>query len=73
MLEDMLRACVLDFKGSPIINLPLIKFSYNSSYQATIRIAPYEEIYGRKCRSLINWFGTREKWLINHDLLERTT
>ncbi|KAL5570794.1 hypothetical protein UlMin_020391 [Ulmus minor] len=50
-LEDMLRACVLEFKGSWSKYLPLIEFSYNNSYQATIGAAPYEALYGRKCRS----------------------
>ncbi|KAL5543511.1 hypothetical protein UlMin_007295, partial [Ulmus minor] len=47
-LEDMLRACVLDFGGSWSQHLPLIEFSYNNSYQATIGMAPYEALYGRK-------------------------
>ena len=54
ILEDMLRACVLDFEGSWVKYLPLIKFSYNNSYQATIGMAPYELLYGRKCRSPIH-------------------
>ena len=51
ILEDMLRACVLEFKGAWNKYLPLIEFSYNNSYQATIGMAPYEALYGRKCRS----------------------
>ena len=50
-LEDMLRACVLDLKGSWEENLPLVKFSYNNIYQASIGMAPYEALYGRPCRS----------------------
>ena len=49
-LEDMLRACVIDFKGSWESHLPLIEFSYNNSYHASIQAAPYEALYGRKCR-----------------------
>ncbi|KAL5559562.1 hypothetical protein UlMin_035773, partial [Ulmus minor] len=48
ILEDMLRACVLDFKGTWNRYLPLIEFSYNNSYQATIGMAPYEALYGRR-------------------------
>ncbi|KAM6551282.1 hypothetical protein CsatB_001090 [Cannabis sativa] len=55
ILEDMLRACVMDFEGSWNKYLPLIEFSYNNSYQSTIGIAPYELLYGRKCRSPIHW------------------
>ena len=52
-LEDMLRACVLDFKGSWEDQLPLIEFAYNNSYHATIGMPPYEALYGRRCRSPI--------------------
>ncbi|XP_055960308.1 uncharacterized protein LOC130015005 [Mercurialis annua] len=54
-LEDMLRMCVLDFQGSWDTHLPLIEFSYNNSYHASIEMAPYEALYGRKCRSPICW------------------
>jgi hypothetical protein len=54
-LEDMLRLCVLDFKGNWIQYLPLVEFAYNNSYQATIGMAPYEALYGRKCRSPLYW------------------
>ena len=48
-LEDMLRACVLDFKGSWEEHFPLVEFSYNNSYQASIQMAPYEALHGRPC------------------------
>ena len=51
VLEDMLRACVLDHKGSREEHLPLVEFTYNNSYQASIQMAPYEALYGRPCRS----------------------
>ena len=51
VLEDMLRACVLDLKGSWEENLPLVEFAYNNSYQASIQMALYEALYGRPCRS----------------------
>ena len=47
-LEDMLRACVLDFGGSWDEHLALIEFAYNNSYQSSIQMAPYEALYGRK-------------------------
>ena len=55
ILEDMLRACVLDLKDSQEEPLPLVEFAYNNSYQASIQMAPYEALYGRPCRSLICW------------------
>ena len=51
VLEDMLRACVLDHKGSWEEHFPLVEFTYNNSYQASIQMAPYEALYGRPCRS----------------------
>ncbi|GKG02801.1 putative reverse transcriptase domain-containing protein, partial [Tanacetum coccineum] len=69
-LEDMLRACVLDFEGSWDVHLPLVEFSYNNSYHVSVRCAPFEALYGRKCRSPIMWveaeegvvrFGKKEK------------
>ncbi|GJX89166.1 reverse transcriptase domain-containing protein [Tanacetum coccineum] len=50
-LEDMLRACVIDFGKGWVNHLPLVKFSYNNSYYASIKAAPFEALYGRKCRS----------------------
>ncbi|KAI3744715.1 hypothetical protein L1987_57806 [Smallanthus sonchifolius] len=54
-LEDMLRACVIDFGGNWNSHLPLIEFSYNNSYHTSINMAPFEALYGRKCRSPISW------------------
>nr|GFA34174.1 reverse transcriptase domain-containing protein [Tanacetum cinerariifolium] len=50
-LEDMLRACAIDFGKGWVNHLPLVKFSYNNSYRASIKAAPFEVLYGRKCRS----------------------
>ncbi|GJZ87911.1 putative reverse transcriptase domain-containing protein [Tanacetum coccineum] len=54
-LEDMLRACVIDFGKGWVKHLPLAEFSYNNSYHASIKAAPYEALYGRKCRSPVCW------------------
>ncbi|GJY51371.1 putative reverse transcriptase domain-containing protein [Tanacetum coccineum] len=51
----MLRACVLDFRGSWEVHLPLVEFSYNNSYHSSVRCALFEALYGRKCRSPIMW------------------
>ena len=53
VLEDMLRACVLDFKGSSEEHFPLVEFTYNNSYHASIQMTPYEALYGRPCQSPI--------------------
>ena len=55
-LEDMLRVCVMEFKGAWSKFLPLIEFSYNNSYQALIGIAPFEALYGRRCQSPTHWY-----------------
>ncbi|GJU64627.1 putative reverse transcriptase domain-containing protein [Tanacetum coccineum] len=59
-LEDMLRACILDFRGSWDVHLPLVEFSYNNSYHSSVRCAPFEALYGRKCSSPIMWADVRE-------------
>ena len=51
ILEDMLQACILDLNDRWEEHLPLVKFAYNNSYQASIQMAPYEALYGRPCRS----------------------
>jgi len=55
ILEDMLRACVMEFQRKWDDDLPLVQFSYNNSYQYTIQIALFEALYGRKCKSLWCW------------------
>ncbi|XP_019194766.1 PREDICTED: uncharacterized protein LOC109188591 [Ipomoea nil] len=54
-IEDLLRACMLDFQGSWEDHMDLIEFSYNNSYHSSIRMAPYEALYGQKCRSPLCW------------------
>ncbi|GKC79649.1 putative reverse transcriptase domain-containing protein [Tanacetum coccineum] len=56
-LEDMLRACVIDFGKGWDRHLPLVEFSYNNSYHTSIKVAPFEALYDRKCRSPICWAG----------------
>ena len=73
ILEDMLRACVLDLKGSWEEHLPLIEFAYNNSYQASIQMAPYEALYGRPCRSPICWTEVRESSITGSDLIRDTS
>ncbi|GJY59818.1 putative reverse transcriptase domain-containing protein [Tanacetum coccineum] len=72
-LEDMLRACVLDFRGSWDVHLLLVEFSYNNSYHSSVRCAPFEALYGRKCRSPIMWAEVGEGQLIGHELVQETT
>ncbi|GJT73310.1 putative reverse transcriptase domain-containing protein [Tanacetum coccineum] len=72
-LEDMLRACVIDFGGSWDVHLPLAEFSYNNSYHSSIRCAPFEALYGRKCRSPVLWAEIGESSLIGPELVQETT
>ncbi|GJQ92136.1 putative reverse transcriptase domain-containing protein [Tanacetum coccineum] len=72
-LEDMLRACVIDFGGSWNIHLPLAEFSYNNSYHSSIRCAPFEALYGRKCRSLVLWVEIGDSRLIGLEMMQETT
>jgi len=55
ILEDMLKACVLEFQGKWKDDLLLVEFSYSNSYQSTIRMALFEALYGRKCRIPLCW------------------
>ncbi|GJV39196.1 putative reverse transcriptase domain-containing protein [Tanacetum coccineum] len=71
-LEDMLRACVLDFGGSWDVHLPLVEFSYNNSYHSSVRCALFEALYGRKCRSPIMWAEVGEGQLIGPELVQET-
>ena len=57
----MLRACVISLKGSWEKWLPLAEFSDNNSYQESIKMAPFEALYGRKCRTPLNWVDPGEK------------
>ncbi|GKA86290.1 putative reverse transcriptase domain-containing protein [Tanacetum coccineum] len=72
-LEDMLRACVLDFGGSWDVHLPLVEFSYNNSYHSSVRRALFEALYGRKCRLPIMWVEVGEGQLIGPELVQETT
>ncbi|GJR54495.1 putative nucleotidyltransferase, ribonuclease H [Tanacetum coccineum] len=72
-LEDMLRACVIDFGGSWDVHLPLAEFSYNNSYHSSIRCPPFEALYGRKCRSPVLWVEIGEGSLIGPELVLETT
>ncbi|WMV49423.1 hypothetical protein MTR67_042808 [Solanum verrucosum] len=69
-LEDMLRSCVLDFGGSWDKYLPLTEFAYNNSFQANTQMAPYEALYGRRCRSPIGWFEAGEAKVLGPDLVK---
>ncbi|GJW30439.1 putative reverse transcriptase domain-containing protein [Tanacetum coccineum] len=72
-LEDMLRACVIDFGKNWDRHLPLVEFSYNNSYHASIKVAPFEALYGRKCRSPICWSEVGNSQLTGPELVRETT
>ncbi|KAI3826809.1 hypothetical protein L1987_00865 [Smallanthus sonchifolius] len=72
-LEDMLRACVIDFGGNWDSHLTLIEFSYNNSYHTSINMAPFEALYGRKCRSPICWNEIGEAQITGPELIQETS
>ncbi|GJW16377.1 hypothetical protein Tco_0020510 [Tanacetum coccineum] len=72
-LEDMLRACVMDFGKGWDRHLPLIEFSYNNSYHTSIKAAPFEVLYGRKCRSPICWAEVGDAQLTGPEIVRETT
>ncbi|GJX28545.1 putative reverse transcriptase domain-containing protein [Tanacetum coccineum] len=72
-LEDMLRVCVIDFGKGWVKHLPLVEFSYNNSYHASIKAAPYESIYSRKCQSLVCWAKVGEAQLTGLKMIQETT
>nr|GFA62104.1 putative reverse transcriptase domain-containing protein [Tanacetum cinerariifolium] len=72
-LEDMLRAYAIDFGKGWFNHLPLVEFSYNNSYHASIKAAPFEALYGRKCRSPICWTEVGEAQILGPKLIQETT
>ncbi|GKD80487.1 putative reverse transcriptase domain-containing protein [Tanacetum coccineum] len=72
-LEDMLGASVLDFGKSWDRHLPLVEFSYNNSYHTSIKAAPFEALYGRKCRSPVCWAEVGDAQLTGHAIIHETT
>ncbi|KAG8485768.1 hypothetical protein CXB51_019099 [Gossypium anomalum] len=72
VLEDMLRCCVLEFQGSWEKYLALVEFAYNNSFQSSIQMAPYEALYGRKCRTPLYWTELSEKRIHRVDLIKET-
>jgi hypothetical protein len=72
-LEDMLRACILEEGRDWGRYLPLLEFAYNNSYHSSIGMAPFEALYGRKCRSPVCLYETGEKILLGSELVQDTT
>ncbi|GJX01995.1 reverse transcriptase domain-containing protein [Tanacetum coccineum] len=72
-LEDMLRACVIDFGKGWERHLPLVEFSYNNSYHASIKAAPFEALYGRKCQSPICWAEVGDVQLTRPEIIHEST
>jgi hypothetical protein len=72
ILEDMLRACALEFPQKWDECLPLAEFSYNNSYQESIKMAPFEALYGRRCRTPLNWSEPSERYFFRPDMVKET-
>ena len=71
-LEDMLRSCVLQFKGHWNEYLPLEEFTYNNSYHSSIEMSPYEALYGKQCRTPLCWNETGERKLLGLEIVQTT-
>jgi len=71
-LEDMLRACALEYTRNWDHNLTLVEFAYNNSYNFSIDMMPYEALYGRRCRTPICWDEVRERKLSKIELIDQT-
>ncbi|GKB36277.1 hypothetical protein Tco_0881219 [Tanacetum coccineum] len=72
-LEDMLRACAIDFGGNWDTHLPLVEISYKNSYHTSVKCAPFEALYGKKCRMPIAWAEVGESHLIGPEIIQETT
>jgi hypothetical protein len=70
ILEDMLRAYVMENQGSWDKNLPWSEFSYNNSYQESLKMVPFEALYGCRYRTPLNWIEPREKVIFGPDLID---
>jgi transposase InsO family protein len=70
IVEDMLRASILHFDKSWDKCLSLAEFSYNNSYQASLKMAPFDALYGRRCRTPLNWSDPGERTLFGPDLVK---
>lgn len=68
-LEDMLRSCVIDFRGSWEDHLPLAEFAYKNSFQSSIQMTPYKALYGRKCRTPLCWMELGKRWVLGPKLV----
>jgi hypothetical protein len=69
ILEDMLRACAIDCGKNWDKYLSLAEFAYNNSYQSILNMAPFEALYGRRCRTPLNWSQPREREIFGPDLV----
>ncbi|GKF84408.1 reverse transcriptase domain-containing protein, partial [Tanacetum coccineum] len=72
-LKDMLRACVIDFENGWVRHLPLVEFSYNNSYHASIKAALFEALYDRKCRSPVCWAEVGQVQITGPKMVQETT
>jgi hypothetical protein len=69
ILEDMRRACVIQYGKSWDQCLPLAEFSYNNSFQSSLQMAPFEALYGRRCRTPLSWSQVGERKIFGPDLV----
>ena len=71
-MEDMLRAYVLDFKAQWDKSLPFCEFAYNNSYHSSVWMAPFEALYGRRCKNPVCWEEVGERIIHGPTLIGET-
>ena len=72
ILEDMLRACALDYGSSWDDNLPYAEFSYNNSYQASLKMAPFEALYGKRSQTPLMWDEVGDRQLFGPNVIKES-
>ena len=68
-LEDMLRACTLEFQGNWDEHLPLVEFTYNNSFHSSVKMVPYHALHGKKCRMPSCWLEAEEKQFMGLEIV----
>lgn len=72
ILEDMLRSCVIDFRGSWEKHSPLVELAYNDSFQCSIQMVPYDALYDCKCRTPLSWTELGERRVLGPKFVYET-
>ena len=72
-MDDLLKECVLEDRGSWDAYVPLIEFTYNNNFHSSIGMAPFEVLYGRRCRTPLCWYESGESAMLGPEIVSQTT